>query len=40
MCPDKHIPDEMIEECAIQIKDSKAHFFMASKYDQNNETCP
>eukprot|EP00347_Sterkiella_histriomuscorum_P021925 403332293 len=40
MCPDKHIPDEFIGECSIQIKDSSNHFFKASKYDKENEMRP
>lgn len=40
MCPDKLIPDEMIGECAIQIKDTKKHFFTAFKHDSDNEMRP
>lgn len=40
MCTDKHIPDEMLEECSIEIKDSKTHYFLASKYDSENEMRP
>ncbi len=40
MCTDKLIPDEMLEECAIEIKDSRTHYFLASKYDSDNERRP
>ena len=40
MCPDKLIPDEMLEQCKVAIKDSKQHYFLASKLDQKNEIRP
>ena len=40
MCPDRFIPDELIGECSISIKEPEKHYFLASIYDKKNEMRP